>query len=148
MTSSEPIVNSLLNRLTEARAKLRAIDAERDQLLREIASLDHVAQMYTGVTSTDPQSNANILTSMTLGEALAHIAEENNGILSVVEAKRILFQCGKLNNAKNAGTRIYTHLAHDSDFIKVSPGKYRLVVANGNQPAQSGEIPSLQLDNA
>jgi len=133
MTTTEPIVNSLLNRLADAKAKLRAIDSEREELLRSISSLEYVVQMYTGRLSADRGSDSNSLASLTLGEALVQIAEENNGALVVVEAKRLLLESGKLTSPKNASPRLYGHLAGDSHFQKVSPGKYRLVKPSGRQ---------------
>ena len=92
MTTSEPVVNSLLNRATDARARLRTLDAERELLIKDILALDHVAQMYG--TSVPAQEGDTVLGSLTLGQGLIHIANENDGILIVVEAKRRLLLSG------------------------------------------------------
>ena len=147
MTTSEPVVNSLLNRATEIRALLlseeetiQAAEAKRDQLMKDLAALDHVAQMYTGTPSPTATTNPDPrgLADLTLGQGLFHIATQNEGILVVVDAKRELIACGKIK-AKNAGPRIYSHIANDSRFQRVAPGRFQLVEKNGTRPSRMFE---------
>lgn len=145
MTTSEPLVNSLLNRLTDGRARLRILDAERDQLLKDVAALEHVVQLYTGASTESPQRNSSEFASMTLGQALIQIARENNGVLTVVPAKRRLLQCGMLTNPKNAGSRLYSHLARDPHFEHTDAGQFKLVEEDTDQMSQNGLY---SLDNA
>lgn len=136
MTTSEPVVNSLLNRATEIRARLQSVEAtlksagaERDHLIKDLDAIEYVAQMYTGMpsptTTTNPDPRG--LAKLTLGQGLYDIAIEHDGDLIVVEAKRKLIECGKIKNAKNAGPRIYSHMVNDSRFERVAPGHFRLV---------------------
>lgn len=152
MTTSEPVVNSLLNRATKIRALLQleeetiqSAEARRDQLIKDLAAIDHVTEMYTGTPSTPATTNPDPrgLANLTLGGGLVHIARENDGNLIVVDAKRELIACGKIKNAKNAGPRIYSHMANDSRFERVAPGHFRLKEKNGSRPSRMFEGPEL-----
>ena len=127
MTSSEPIVNSLLNRLTETKRALLMVSEEHEKLLKDVAALEQVVQMYTGEPTQGKQTDSSGLTFLTLAQGLKKIAREHDGILKVVQAKRQLLESGKITNPKNASARLYSHLSRDPHFEWVAPGQFRLI---------------------
>ena len=130
MSTNDPVVNSLLNRLTEARARRLELDIERNELTSDIGSLEHVASMYSGqeiatpTASTTSQQDPMGLANLTLRAGLEKIAEANNNVLVAVDAKRQLLVSGKIKSAKNASSQIYTHLTSEhvrTEYDKAHP---------------------------
>lgn len=79
------------------------------------------------------------LSGLTHAQALARIARENEGVLRIGDAMRILRQTG-LSKAKPGGLRSSLHhfLAGSEDWEHFAPGTFRLVA--GGEVSQSSSM--------
>lgn len=71
---------------------------------------------------------ARRLRGMTQQDALIEIAEANNGIIRVIEAKRIMIDAGMIKGkVSNAASHMYHTLSRSPRFERIAPGEFRLL---------------------
>lgn len=82
------------------------------------------------------------LRGLTHIQALTQIAKENDGIVAVRDAKRILLEAGLTQGKlRNVSSHIYHTLARSEDFERTAPGVFSLVEPVLGTPASAPHPP-------
>lgn len=138
MTTTEPIANSLLNRLSQEKGELRKIEIElqkieekRKHLAANVEAIERVLRLFEIAHGLAEPWHVSLegkdILAMNLPQALEALARASGGVLNVVQAKRTLLESGKLKNKKTAGARIYGYVTRSENFERIAPGQYRIV---------------------
>jgi len=77
----------------------------------------------------------NSLNHLSLKECLRKLAEENNGILKVADAKEKMVKAGFFKSNRNASNSIYPTLYNMGQFKKIEPGIYRYTALQEVKPS-------------
>jgi len=126
-------------------ADLRTAEKEHETKLEEIRRNIDAVQLALSLLRErqglpPPHADTALLVDRVRGkshlDALAIIAEANNGIVTVTEAKRVFLQAGLKKNPKTAYQGITSVLIRSDRFEYAEPGKYRLL-RDGSQPLLS-----------
>lgn len=137
--------NSTLDDIYHLIGKLRADKKRIEEQVREIdANIEaakrtlHLLRENSNVTgpasSVIPISAAELVGKSQL-QALITIAEKNDGVVSVKDAKHILLDAGIMHNPKTAYQQITAILIKNKRFEWAATGKYRLTTTS--QPSLS-----------
>ncbi len=130
-------VLALLHRLTAKKEQLQA------QYTRELADLDRQieAVQTTAQLMREPPASGNstaivthlvpaaLLRGKSVRAACVEIAKQNQGVLKISDATRVLVNSGVIRNKKHAWGATYTTCARSKEFEKDAtiPGTFRLV---------------------
>lgn len=129
-------LNELLTLLAKLRAERETLRKDWEKRLAEhdvkIAAVETTVRLYTngrGIPEVEsPTVTASDLRGLKYKEALHKIAERNNGLVSVMEAKRLLIAAGiATGTPKHVGPRLYNVLRDSEEFEKVGRGAFRLL---------------------
>jgi hypothetical protein len=153
MATSTSAVNEVLALLAELRAQEEAIMKEvEDRLVyvrNRIAATETVLEMLTGNSGQDEARSlptttngwAQKLKGLTQVQALVRMAQENEGVVRVRDARRIFMATGLAKGKpKYVGPHLYHILKDAEQFERVAPGTFKLV----QEPKADGsEVASL-----
>ncbi|HLK19894.1 MAG TPA: hypothetical protein VKT81_13110 [Bryobacteraceae bacterium] len=138
----------VLGLLAKLKAKKEALQKEYEgkvaEVDREIESVSTTARLLREPPSVlevrvseslavSDGSLMNQLMGKTARQALVLIAEANQGIVRITDAKRLLIGAGVIKKPKHAWGATYTNLMRSPEFEKVSgqAGTFRLVKRQG-----------------
>ena len=132
MVTQESTLTGLLNLIADLRAKEKELDAELEEVRRNIEAVQRASVLLRakyGLPAESPKDESvyEALRGKTLIAALIDLAGSNNGVVKVTEAKRLLLEAGLLGNPRTAYQGITATLLRSNRFERVMPGAYRLV---------------------
>lgn len=144
MTVTSPAVNELLTVLAKLRAEREVLQGDPRKKLEghdsrilaiEIAIEELRRRYANGKESPEislPEIPSSDLRGLTHMDALVKIAERNNGLVKVTEAKHLLIAAGLAKGKpKHIGPHIHHLLMDSPQFERDGPGTFRFVGQSG-----------------
>jgi hypothetical protein len=132
VTGTNSFLDEIAAMIAQRRQKMQGLVSELNSLEAEVAALQQAETLYKNEHSISEGVDPSELKGKSQLSAMILIAQRNDGILNMVEAKRKLIQAGVAKNSKNTLSILYNVLGRSDRFEKVSPGVYRL---RENRPA-------------